>query len=191
MNKHDPGLPPDLVFQPDGHLADACLACVADGEIAELHGGRVDFEPADPGLRVRLSLPQREHIEFELPLGSLATPMLERMFTQRHVRLANDLRRHILDAHAFEGSTRPLKIAMTGASGLLGTVSARPGLAHPRALVLDVRSPIMAWELASENHGSAAIVPRGSVTGKPAPIAAAIGSSIRNTRRAPADKADS
>jgi chorismate mutase/prephenate dehydratase len=34
---------------------------------------------------------------------------------------------------------------------------------HPRALVLDVRSPIMAWELASENHGSAAIVPRGSV----------------------------
>jgi len=34
---------------------------------------------------------------------------------------------------------------------------------HPRALVLDVRSPVMAWELASENHGSAAIVPRGSV----------------------------
>src|SRR5262249_52688173 len=34
---------------------------------------------------------------------------------------------------------------------------------HPRALVLDVRSPIMAWELASENHGSAAIVPRASV----------------------------
>lgn len=34
---------------------------------------------------------------------------------------------------------------------------------HPRAVVLDVRSPIMALELASENHGSAAIVPRGSV----------------------------
>ncbi|HVY45376.1 MAG TPA: prephenate dehydratase domain-containing protein [Minicystis sp.] len=34
---------------------------------------------------------------------------------------------------------------------------------HPRALVLDVRSPIMAWELASENHGSAAIVPKGSI----------------------------
>jgi chorismate mutase / prephenate dehydratase len=33
---------------------------------------------------------------------------------------------------------------------------------HPRALVLDVRSPSMAWELASENHGSAAIVPRGA-----------------------------
>ena len=33
---------------------------------------------------------------------------------------------------------------------------------HPRAVVLDVRSPIMACELASENHGSAAIVPRGS-----------------------------
>jgi chorismate mutase/prephenate dehydratase len=35
---------------------------------------------------------------------------------------------------------------------------------HPRALVLDVRSPIMAWELASENQGSAAIVPRGAVS---------------------------
>lgn len=34
---------------------------------------------------------------------------------------------------------------------------------HPRALALDVRSPVMAWELASENHGSAAIVPRGAV----------------------------
>ncbi|MCC6555871.1 MAG: ACT domain-containing protein [Polyangiaceae bacterium] len=34
---------------------------------------------------------------------------------------------------------------------------------HPRALVLDVRSPQMAWELAAENHGSAAVVPRGFV----------------------------
>jgi chorismate mutase/prephenate dehydratase len=32
---------------------------------------------------------------------------------------------------------------------------------HPRALVLDVRSPQMAWDLASEDHGAAAIVPRG------------------------------
>jgi chorismate mutase / prephenate dehydratase len=34
---------------------------------------------------------------------------------------------------------------------------------HPRAAVIDVRSPMMAWELASENRGSAAIVPRGAV----------------------------
>jgi chorismate mutase/prephenate dehydratase len=34
---------------------------------------------------------------------------------------------------------------------------------HAGALVVDVRSPIMAWELAAENHGSAAIVPRGAV----------------------------
>lgn len=32
---------------------------------------------------------------------------------------------------------------------------------HPRAVVMDVRSPVMATELALENHGSAAIVPRG------------------------------
>src|SRR5512132_4039990 len=38
---------------------------------------------------------------------------------------------------------------------------------------------------------STTIEPVGSVTGSPAPIAAAIGSSIRNTRRAPACSADS
>src|ERR1700742_765966 len=38
---------------------------------------------------------------------------------------------------------------------------------------------------------STTIEPVGSVTGNPAPIAAAIGSSIKNTRRAPADSADS
>lgn len=32
---------------------------------------------------------------------------------------------------------------------------------HPRALVMDVRSPVMAMELATENHGAAAIIPRG------------------------------
>ncbi len=31
---------------------------------------------------------------------------------------------------------------------------------HPRAMVLDVRSPIMAWELASENDANAAVIPR-------------------------------
>jgi chorismate mutase/prephenate dehydratase len=35
---------------------------------------------------------------------------------------------------------------------------------HPRALVLDVRSPVMALELASENRGAAAIVPRGALS---------------------------
>jgi chorismate mutase / prephenate dehydratase len=34
-------------------------------------------------------------------------------------------------------------------------------LQHPRALVLDVRSPQMAWDLAAEGSGSAGIVPRG------------------------------
>ncbi|KAG1316855.1 hypothetical protein G6F63_015902 [Rhizopus arrhizus] len=38
---------------------------------------------------------------------------------------------------------------------------------------------------------SMTIEPRASVTGMPAPIAAAIGSSIRNTSRAPASSADS
>ena len=38
---------------------------------------------------------------------------------------------------------------------------------------------------------STTIEPVGSVTGRPAPIAAAMGSSIRNTRLAPALSADS
>ncbi|MFT3766647.1 MAG: hypothetical protein QM820_14200 [Minicystis sp.] len=27
------GLPPDLIFEPDGHVSDLCLTCIADGEI--------------------------------------------------------------------------------------------------------------------------------------------------------------
>jgi len=34
---------------------------------------------------------------------------------------------------------------------------------HPRATVIDVRSPLMAWTLAAENHGGGAIVPRGTI----------------------------
>lgn len=34
---------------------------------------------------------------------------------------------------------------------------------HPRALVLDVRSPVVALDLAAEDHGSAAIVPRSAL----------------------------
>jgi hypothetical protein len=37
------------------------------------------------------------------------------MFVQRHVRTANDLRRHLL-----EGELAPMRVAMTGASGLVG-----------------------------------------------------------------------
>lgn len=39
-------------------------------------------------------------------------------------------------------------------------------LNHPRALVLDVRSPQMAWDLAVEDPSSAAIVPRGFSGGR-------------------------
>jgi len=34
---------------------------------------------------------------------------------------------------------------------------------HPNATVIDVRSPLVAWNLAAENRGSAAIVPRGTI----------------------------
>ncbi|MFV8752659.1 TIGR01777 family oxidoreductase [Nannocystaceae bacterium ST9] len=61
-----------------------------------------------------------DRIDYSLPIfAALAKPvvtrMLERMFRQRHVRTAHDLRRHL-----GEGRLAPRKIAMTGASGLLG-----------------------------------------------------------------------
>ncbi len=64
-----------------------------------------------------------DRIEYSLPLvdklfGGLAKPMLTRMFRQRHVRTANDLRRHLAEG---EGPLAAQRIAMTGASGLLGT----------------------------------------------------------------------
>lgn len=37
---------------------------------------------------------------------------------------------------------------------------------HPRAMVVDAKSPLVAWELAAESKASAAIVPRGAVGAK-------------------------
>lgn len=57
-----------------------------------------------------------DRIEYSVPLvGGLVERTLTRMFRQRHVRTAIDLRRHF-----GEGRLAPLRIAMTGASGLIG-----------------------------------------------------------------------
>jgi uncharacterized protein (TIGR01777 family) len=58
-----------------------------------------------------------DRIEYAVPLvGRWVERTLTRMFRQRHVRTAIDLRRHL-----GEGGSTPLRIAMTGASGLVGS----------------------------------------------------------------------
>ncbi len=62
-----------------------------------------------------------DRVEYRLPLGALGAavggpfvaPMLDRMFTFRHQRTREDLMRH--------ADRPPLRIAITGASGLVGT----------------------------------------------------------------------
>jgi uncharacterized protein (TIGR01777 family) len=76
------------------------------------------FEDAPAGARLR------DHIEYALPLepiswwlaGRYTQRELERMFRQRHERTTNDLRRHVLD-----GRLEPMRVGVTGASGLVGT----------------------------------------------------------------------
>jgi uncharacterized protein len=66
----------------------------------------------------------RDQVAFRLPLDRLSWPlagheveaMLDRMFRQRHVRTANDLRRH--QAVVERGR---LRVGISGASGLIGT----------------------------------------------------------------------
>ncbi|MCB9677137.1 MAG: TIGR01777 family protein [Alphaproteobacteria bacterium] len=63
-----------------------------------------------------------DRIEWTAPLGPagriadplIIRPRLERMFAWRHARLARDLRRH------HEAGLAPMRIAITGASGLVG-----------------------------------------------------------------------
>jgi uncharacterized protein len=81
----------------------------------------VDAEPEADG---QAGAELRDEVEFRLPLDRLSWPiakrgveaMLDRMFRQRHVRTANDLRRH--QAVAERGR---LRVAISGASGLVGT----------------------------------------------------------------------
>lgn len=75
------------------------------------------FEDTPAGARLR------DRIEYELPLepiswwlaGRYTQRELERMFRQRHERTTNDLRRHVLD-----GQLAPMRVGLTGASGLVG-----------------------------------------------------------------------
>jgi hypothetical protein len=75
------------------------------------------FADTDGGARLT------DHVDYALPLapfgrwlgGRFAARELERMFRQRHVRTANDLRRHLLEAQL-----APMRVGLTGASGLLG-----------------------------------------------------------------------
>lgn len=63
-----------------------------------------------------------DHVDYQLPLGilgalfggSMARATLERMFAFRHRRTAEDLQRHA-------GTKRRLRVAISGASGLIGS----------------------------------------------------------------------
>ena len=76
------------------------------------------FEPREDSDTSILS----EHIEYSLPLGPLGNAvggastrkMLEQLFDFRHRRTADDLNRH-------RTTDRQLKVAITGASGLIGS----------------------------------------------------------------------
>ncbi len=76
------------------------------------------FEPREDSETSILS----EHIEYSLPLGPLGDAvggastrkMLEQLFDFRHRRTADDLNRH-------RTTDRHLKVAITGASGLIGS----------------------------------------------------------------------
>jgi uncharacterized protein (TIGR01777 family) len=79
-------------------------------------------DPAQSQLvdRIRYALPWPARIP---PVSLLAKPMahaqLTRMFAFRHERTARDLRRHM--EHRARAGDRPLTVAVTGASGLVGS----------------------------------------------------------------------
>ena len=70
--------------------------------------------------RIRYALPWPARIP---PVSLLAAPMaraqLKRMFAFRHERTARDLRRHM--EHRARAGERPLTVAVTGATGLVGS----------------------------------------------------------------------
>jgi uncharacterized protein (TIGR01777 family) len=80
------------------------------------------FEDASPGRSLLI-----DRVDYALPLGpigsafggTIALRMIERMFAYRHAVTRSDLERHA----PFSG-TPPLKIAITGGSGLLGSALA-------------------------------------------------------------------
>ena len=93
-----------------------------------------------------------DEVDWELPLapfggfvaGNFAARELERVFRYRHTLMANDLKRHALLG------TMPLTVAITGASGLIGTALTHlltTGGHTVRAIGRRVRTPTdIAWD---------------------------------------------
>ena len=70
--------------------------------------------------RIRYALPWPARIPpVSLLAGPMARAQLQRMFAFRHERTARDLRRHM--EHRARAGDRPLTIAVTGATGLVGS----------------------------------------------------------------------
>lgn len=51
---NQPELTPDLIFEPDGHVSDVCLTCVADGELALVPQAALDHLDACDACGARL-----------------------------------------------------------------------------------------------------------------------------------------
>ncbi len=70
--------------------------------------------------RIRYALPWPARIPpFSLLAAPMARAQLQRMFAFRHERTARDLRRHM--EHRARAGDRPLTVAVTGATGLVGS----------------------------------------------------------------------
>lgn len=137
MTKKQPGLTPDLIFEPDGHVADVCLTCIADGELDLVPQAALDHLDAcdDCGARLGeaalLSVAAREALTALEPVAVAAPAAIvpaadPAPITPRRAR-------------------RPLPIAAIAAALLIAAVTAGPALADTIAGVPALIAAALGW----------------------------------------------
>jgi hypothetical protein len=136
MTMKQQGLTPELIFEPDGHVTDVCLTCIADGEIDIVPQAALDhLDACDPcgarlGEAALLSVAAREALTELAPVAVAApaalVPAEGAPITPRRAR-------------------RPLPIAAIAAALLIAAVTAGPALADTIAGVPALAAAVLAW----------------------------------------------
>jgi hypothetical protein len=158
------GLPPDLIFEPDGHVTDVCVTCVADGEIALVPQAALDhLDACDTcgerlGRAALLSVGAAEALR-DLPAQALVEPAVAVVAPVVAAELAQPA------PVSPRKLRRPLPIAAIAAALLVAAVTAGPALADAAASLPSFLSGVLGWLPALWHIARAAVVGGPSVLG--------------------------
>jgi len=158
------GLPPDLIFEPDGHLTEVCVTCVADGELSLVPEAALGHLDACDACGERLGRAALLAVAAAEGLRALALRDVdESAVAAVPAVVAAELARPAPVSP--RRLRRPLPIAAIAAALLVAAVTAGPTLADAAASLPSLLSAVLGWLPALRHMALAAVGGGASVLG--------------------------